>query len=165
MRSRQWTVVSIIVLLAVAGAAAQQRAGGPAPAGPPMTLTIAAFPDGGPIQVKFSQAAPGAAPGEGVDQDVDPQRPRAQRPGSARHMRPAVRRNPAAASTERPAALQASVTVSTPGSRVASRSLYASPPRRNRYSLIPSRTASRSVCATRTAPSERWSQLGSRPPW
>jgi Raf kinase inhibitor-like YbhB/YbcL family protein len=40
--------------------------GGAAPAGPPMTMTIAAFPDGGPIPVKFSQAAEGAAPGEGT---------------------------------------------------------------------------------------------------
>jgi Raf kinase inhibitor-like YbhB/YbcL family protein len=31
-----------------------------------MTMTIAAFPDGGQIPVKFSQAAPGAAPGEGT---------------------------------------------------------------------------------------------------
>jgi Raf kinase inhibitor-like YbhB/YbcL family protein len=33
---------------------------------PAMTLTISGFPDGGPIPVKFSQAAPGAAPGEGT---------------------------------------------------------------------------------------------------
>ena len=31
-----------------------------------MTLTIPGFPDGGQIPVKFSQAAPGAAPGEGT---------------------------------------------------------------------------------------------------
>jgi Raf kinase inhibitor-like YbhB/YbcL family protein len=31
-----------------------------------MTLTTMAFPDGGPIPVKFSQAAEGAAPGEGT---------------------------------------------------------------------------------------------------
>lgn len=46
------------------GAGAGQRGG--APAGPPLTMTIAAFPDGGQIPVKFSQAAPGAAPGEGT---------------------------------------------------------------------------------------------------
>src|SRR5438552_14037043 len=41
------------------------RAGGGAPAaGPPMT--IAGFPDGSQIPVKFSQAAEGAAPGEGT---------------------------------------------------------------------------------------------------
>ena len=31
-----------------------------------MTMAIAAFPDGGQIPVKYSQAAPGAAPGEGT---------------------------------------------------------------------------------------------------
>jgi Raf kinase inhibitor-like YbhB/YbcL family protein len=31
-----------------------------------MTLSISGFPDGGQIPVKFSQAAPGAAPGEGT---------------------------------------------------------------------------------------------------
>src|SRR5918993_5916955 len=45
---------------------AQTPAGGQAPAAPAMTLTIPGFPDGGPIPVKFSQAAPGAAPGEGT---------------------------------------------------------------------------------------------------
>ena len=45
--------------------AAQQRGGGPAP-GPAMTMTITGFPDGGQIPVKFSQAAEGAAPGEGT---------------------------------------------------------------------------------------------------
>ena len=34
--------------------------------GPIMILTIPGFPDGGQIPVKFSQAAPGAAPGEGT---------------------------------------------------------------------------------------------------
>ncbi len=42
---------------------AQQGGGAPAP---PMTLTVAGFPDGGQIPVKFSQAAPGVAPGEGL---------------------------------------------------------------------------------------------------
>jgi Raf kinase inhibitor-like YbhB/YbcL family protein len=39
-----------------------------APAAPPpaMVLTVEGFPDGGQIPVKFSQAAPGAAPGEGT---------------------------------------------------------------------------------------------------
>ena len=39
-----------------------QRGGG----GTPMTLSTTAFPDGGTIPVKYSQAAPGAAPGEGT---------------------------------------------------------------------------------------------------
>ena len=44
--------------------AAQQRGG--APAAPPMTVTVAGFADGGQIPVKYSQAAPGVAPGEGT---------------------------------------------------------------------------------------------------
>lgn len=44
-------------------ASAQQGGGAPAP---PMTLTVAGFPDGGQIPVKFSQAAPGVATGEGL---------------------------------------------------------------------------------------------------
>src|SRR5437868_390568 len=43
---------------------AGQRAG--APAAPAMTLTVSGFADGTDIPVKFSQAAPGAAPGEGT---------------------------------------------------------------------------------------------------
>src|SRR5204862_8247370 len=43
-----------------------QRGGAPAAAAPAMTLTIAGFPDGGQIPVRFSQAAQGAAPGEGT---------------------------------------------------------------------------------------------------
>ena len=58
-------IASMIALPAVAHLAAQgQRAG--APAAPAMTLTVTGFPDGGQIPVKFSQAAPGAAPGEGT---------------------------------------------------------------------------------------------------
>src|ERR1700726_1704479 len=37
-----------------------------APTQPAMTLTIPGFPDGGQIPVKFSQAAPGVAVGEGT---------------------------------------------------------------------------------------------------
>src|SRR6188472_116742 len=33
---------------------------------PAMTITVSGFPDGGKIPVQFSQAAPGAAPGEGT---------------------------------------------------------------------------------------------------
>jgi Raf kinase inhibitor-like YbhB/YbcL family protein len=57
----------VLISIAVAPVIAQergQRAGGPA--APAMTLTVSGFPDGGPIPVKFSQAAPGAAPGEGT---------------------------------------------------------------------------------------------------
>src|SRR2546426_8026857 len=66
--ARHLFVVSIIITLVAMPLAAQERGAqrGAAPAGPAMTLTIAAFPDGGQIPVKFSQAAEGAAPGEGT---------------------------------------------------------------------------------------------------
>ena len=48
-----------------AGGAAQP-ARGAAAAPPAMTLTVSGFQDGGQFPVKFSQAAPGVAPGEGV---------------------------------------------------------------------------------------------------
>jgi Raf kinase inhibitor-like YbhB/YbcL family protein len=54
----------ILAILAAIPAAAQPPAG--APAAPPMTMTIAGFPDGGQIPVRFSQAAPGVAAGEGT---------------------------------------------------------------------------------------------------
>ena len=68
MRATHRFVVSMIVALIATPMAAQDRGGqrGGAPAGPPMTMTIAGFPDGGDVPVKFSQAAPGAAPGEGT---------------------------------------------------------------------------------------------------
>ena len=72
MSGTRWTVASAIQLLAVMPLAAQapgQRGGG-GPAAPAMTLTVTGFPDGGEIPVKFSQAAPGAAPGEGTSPAV-----------------------------------------------------------------------------------------------
>jgi Raf kinase inhibitor-like YbhB/YbcL family protein len=49
---------------------AQQGGGGagapPAAQGPQLTLTVSGFADGADIPVKFTQAAPGAAPGEGT---------------------------------------------------------------------------------------------------
>jgi Raf kinase inhibitor-like YbhB/YbcL family protein len=61
------TVTIAITALAFAqgGGRGNQPAAG-APAAPAMTLTISGFPDGGQIPVKFSQAAPGVAPGEGT---------------------------------------------------------------------------------------------------
>ncbi len=62
----------ILAVAAAAAPAAQEggagRRGGPPPAatGPAMTMSVAGFPDGGQIPVRFSQAAPGAAPGEGT---------------------------------------------------------------------------------------------------
>jgi Raf kinase inhibitor-like YbhB/YbcL family protein len=65
MQIERWIVASIVILFVGTSTPAQQRGGAPA-AGPAMTLTIAAFPDGGQVPVKFSQAADGAAPGEGT---------------------------------------------------------------------------------------------------
>jgi len=59
MRFARLSLAFVLVVGFVSTAAAQ---GGRAP----MTLSTSAFPDGGPIPVRFSQAAPGAAPGEGT---------------------------------------------------------------------------------------------------
>jgi phosphatidylethanolamine-binding protein (PEBP) family uncharacterized protein len=57
-------ILSIAFLLSAQDAG---RGGPPAaPAARPMTLLILGFSDGGQIPVKFSQAAPGVAPGEGT---------------------------------------------------------------------------------------------------
>ncbi len=70
MRTKMQLVVSVIVMLISLPMAAQERGGQrgapAAPAGPAMTLTIPAFPDGGQFPVKYSQAAEGVAPGEGT---------------------------------------------------------------------------------------------------
>ncbi len=63
MGARQVFVGSMIVLLAASAVTAQQRGAAPAP---PMTMTVAGFPDGGQFPVKYSQAAPGVATGEGL---------------------------------------------------------------------------------------------------
>jgi Raf kinase inhibitor-like YbhB/YbcL family protein len=63
---------ALIVLSALAITIPVSAQGGPgagqagAPPAPPMVLTIPGFPDGGQIPVRFSQAAEGAAPGEGT---------------------------------------------------------------------------------------------------
>jgi Raf kinase inhibitor-like YbhB/YbcL family protein len=60
-------LVAVILACITMSAGAQERGQpGSAPAAPAMTLTIVGFPDGGDIPVKYSQAAPGAAPGEGT---------------------------------------------------------------------------------------------------
>ena len=68
MRPGTWLVVSTLALLAVMPLARQQPAGqrGAAAAPPALTLTVAGFADGADIPVKFSQAAPGVATGEGL---------------------------------------------------------------------------------------------------
>ena len=69
MAKRKWIILMVVTLMAmpvVAQERGAQPAAGGAAAGPAMTLTVSAFPDGGQIPVKFTQAAPGAAPGEGT---------------------------------------------------------------------------------------------------
>ena len=61
MRAREYVLASTIVVLAATLAHAQQRGGAP-----PMTMTVAGFSDGGQFPVKYSQAAPGVATGEGL---------------------------------------------------------------------------------------------------
>jgi Raf kinase inhibitor-like YbhB/YbcL family protein len=55
------SLTTLAIAVAASGTARTQQV--PAPA---MTLNIPGFPDGGIIPVPFSQAAPGAAPGEGT---------------------------------------------------------------------------------------------------
>lgn len=70
MSRARWFVVSAVIVFFAMPLLAQerggQRAGAPAAPAPAMTMTITGFPDGGQIPVRFSQAAPGAAPGEGT---------------------------------------------------------------------------------------------------
>ena len=71
MRMGRWLAVAIVIMSAAVSAfqaPAGQRGG--APAGPAMTLTVSGFADGADIPVKFSQAAPGAAPGEGTSPEI-----------------------------------------------------------------------------------------------
>jgi Raf kinase inhibitor-like YbhB/YbcL family protein len=63
-------IVLAVILFAIPIAAQERGQRGGAPAGPPMTMTITGFADGGQIPVEFSQAAPGAAPGEGTSPEI-----------------------------------------------------------------------------------------------
>jgi hypothetical protein len=65
MRSALYAAILIAACSLFAQTSFAQNAGR-GPAAPAMTLTISGFPDGGQIPVKFSQAAPGVAPGEGT---------------------------------------------------------------------------------------------------
>ena len=56
-------LVTMMFVLVLAVNAQAPAAGAQAPA---MTLSTTAFPDGGDVPVKYSQAAPGAKPGEGT---------------------------------------------------------------------------------------------------
>jgi Raf kinase inhibitor-like YbhB/YbcL family protein len=67
MRAGLWLVAATITLVPLTLAGQQPGAQrGAAPAAPAMTLTVEGFPDGGDVPVKFSQAAPGVATGEGL---------------------------------------------------------------------------------------------------
>jgi Raf kinase inhibitor-like YbhB/YbcL family protein len=74
MRAARFFFFSIVTLLPALPLTAQDRgarggqrgAAAPAAAAAPMTMTIPGFSDGAQIPVKFSQAAEGAAPGEGT---------------------------------------------------------------------------------------------------
>jgi Raf kinase inhibitor-like YbhB/YbcL family protein len=57
MRSIRFLLVATVIVFGILPLAAQ---------GPAMTMTVAGFPDGGQIPVKYSQAAPGVATGEGL---------------------------------------------------------------------------------------------------
>jgi phosphatidylethanolamine-binding protein (PEBP) family uncharacterized protein len=73
MQTRTWFVVSMFAVFVTASMTAQQPGGqrGAAPAAPAMTLTVQGFPDGGDVPVKFSQAAPGVATGEGLSPAIN----------------------------------------------------------------------------------------------
>ena len=64
--TQSMVAIFVVLVLAVVQAGQQAPAGRGATAGPPLMLSTTAFADGGPIPVKFTQAAPGAAPGEGT---------------------------------------------------------------------------------------------------
>ena len=66
MRTKHMAVLLITACATVVLLNAQQRGGGGSPAPPPMTMTVAGFSDGGQIPVKYTQAAPGVATGEGL---------------------------------------------------------------------------------------------------
>jgi Raf kinase inhibitor-like YbhB/YbcL family protein len=61
----------VTIMLGLTVSLLGQNPGRGGPAAPAMTLTISGFPDGGQIPVKFSQAAPGVAPGEGTSPAIE----------------------------------------------------------------------------------------------
>jgi len=73
MRPMGGFVVLMITMLASLPIAAQQPGGqrGGGAAAPAMTLTVAGFPDGGDVPVKFTQAAPGVSTGEGLSPAIN----------------------------------------------------------------------------------------------
>jgi Raf kinase inhibitor-like YbhB/YbcL family protein len=65
-KSMQSTARFLAACAALVALPALSQAPAAAPPAPAMVLTVQGFPDGGEIPVRFSQAAPGAAPGEGT---------------------------------------------------------------------------------------------------
>ncbi|MVM29626.1 YbhB/YbcL family Raf kinase inhibitor-like protein [Spirosoma sp. HMF4905] len=64
------TLIFTLLISTISATFAQQPTSTTAPAAPPMRLTSTAFPDGGIIPIKFTQAAPGAAPGGGTSPEL-----------------------------------------------------------------------------------------------
>jgi hypothetical protein len=62
----RFLTASSVVIAATASLVAGQRGGAAAAPAAPMTMTVAGFADGGQFPVKYSQAAPGVATGEGL---------------------------------------------------------------------------------------------------
>ncbi|MGA7236321.1 MAG: hypothetical protein WBY44_11610 [Bryobacteraceae bacterium] len=69
LRSSQYIVLPVILLIALAGVSAQQRGGGGRGGGgrgrgafPNLTLTTTAWPDGGMIPLRYTQAGPEISP-------------------------------------------------------------------------------------------------------
>jgi Raf kinase inhibitor-like YbhB/YbcL family protein len=71
MHARHLCFLLLTLAVVALPLAAQDRGRGAAPAAPAMTLTVAGFADGADIPVKFTQAAPGAAPGEGTSPAIN----------------------------------------------------------------------------------------------
>jgi Raf kinase inhibitor-like YbhB/YbcL family protein len=59
-------VLVAVAVVAFSGTVAVRAQRGGAPAPSPMMLVVDGFPDGGDVPVKYSQAAPGVATGEGL---------------------------------------------------------------------------------------------------
>jgi Raf kinase inhibitor-like YbhB/YbcL family protein len=59
-------MLGMLIAAATTVGAQERGQGGRGPAAPAMTMTIAGWADGADIPVKYSQAAPGVAPGEGT---------------------------------------------------------------------------------------------------
>jgi Raf kinase inhibitor-like YbhB/YbcL family protein len=57
---------ALALAFSISATAAMAQAPAAPPAPPPMVLTSTAFPDGGVIPLKYSQAQPGTPPGEGT---------------------------------------------------------------------------------------------------